>query len=61
LGEVYGPEDVVGKKKEPSNLYPTPHEIIPTTLLDVIREIGLLKAEIDKIKQVLRANNIVIK
>jgi hypothetical protein len=61
LGEVYRPEDVVGKKKKPSDLYPTPHEIIPTTLQDLIREIRLLKAEINnKIKQVLRANNIAI-
>ena len=60
MGEVYRPEDVVGKKKKPSDLYPTPHEIIPTTLQDLIREIRLLKAEINKIKQVLRANNIAI-
>ena len=60
MGEVYGPEDVVGKKKKPSDLYPTPNEIIPTTLQDVIREIRLLKSEINKIKQVLRANNIAI-
>ena len=60
LGEVYRPEDVVGKKKKPSDLRPYPHEIIPTTLQDVIQEIRLLKAEINNIKQVLRANNIAI-
>ena len=61
LGEIYRPEDVVGEKKKPSDLSPTtPRGTIPTTLQDVIREIRLLKAEINKIKQVLRTNGIVI-
>lgn len=61
MGEVYGPEDVVGGKKKPSDLSPIPHGIIPTTLQDVIREIRLLKTEVKKIKQVLRANGLFIK
>ena len=60
LGEVYRPEDVVGGKKEPSDLSPSPRGFIPTTLQDVIREISLIKAEINKIKQLLRSNKIVI-
>ena len=59
MGEVYRPDDVVGKK-EPSNLSPSPRGFVPTSLQDVIREIKWIKAEINKIKQVLRANNIVI-
>ena len=60
MGEVYRPEDVVGGKKKPSDLSPWPNGIIPTTLQDVIREVRLLKAEVKKIKHVLRANGIVI-
>ena len=60
LGEVYRPEDLVGGKKKPSDLSPWPSGITPTTLQDVIREVRLLKAEVNKIKQVLRANGIVI-
>jgi len=60
VGEVYRPEDLVGGKKKPSDLSPSPNRIIPTSLQDVIREVRLLKAEVKKIKQVLRANGIVI-
>ena len=60
MGEVYGPEDVVGGKKKPSDLSPGLRGIIPTSLQDVIREIRLLKTEVNKIKQVLRANGLVI-
>ena len=60
MGEVYGPEDVVGGKKKPSDLSPGLCGITPTTLQDVIREIRLLKTEVNKIKQVLRANGLVI-
>ena len=60
LGEVYGPEDVVGGKRKPSDLSPGLRGITPTTLQDVIREVRLLRAEVNKIKQVLRANGIVI-
>ena len=60
MGEVYGPEDVVGGKKKPFDLSPGLRGIIPTSLQDVIREIKLLKTEVNKIKQVLRANGLVI-
>ena len=60
LGEVYGPEDLVGGKKKPSDLSPLPSGIAPTTLQDVIQEVRLLKAEVNKIKQVLRANGKII-
>ena len=60
VGEVYRPEDVVGGKKKPSDLSPGLSGITPTTLQDVIREVRLLRAEVNKIKQVLRANGIVI-
>jgi hypothetical protein len=60
LGEVYRPEDLVGEKKKPSDLSPWPTGIKPATLQDVIQEVRLLKAEVNKIKQVLRANNIII-
>jgi len=58
VGEVYRPEDVVGGKKKPSDLSHIPRGSIPTTLQNVIQEIRLLKAEVNKIKQVLRANGI---
>jgi hypothetical protein len=61
LGEVYRPEDIVGEKKKPSDLSPGISGITPTTLQDVIREIRLLRTEIEKIKQVLKANGIVVK
>jgi hypothetical protein len=61
VGEVYRPEDIVGEKKKPSDLSPGLSGITPTTLQDVIREIRLLKTEIEKIKQVLKANGIVVK
>lgn len=60
MGEVYRHEDVVGGKKKPSDLSPGLSGIIPTTLQDVIQEIRLLKTEVNKIKQVLRANGLVI-
>ena len=52
MGEVYRPEDIVGGKKRPSDLLPNPSGISPTTLQDVIREVRLLRAEINKIKRV---------
>lgn len=61
MGEVYRPEDIVGEKKKPSDLSPGLSGITPTTLQDVIREIRLLRTEIEKIKQVLKANGIVVK
>ena len=60
MGEVYRPEDLVGGKRKPSDLSPGLSGIIPTTLQDVIREIRLLKTEIKKIIQVLRANGIFV-
>jgi hypothetical protein len=60
VGEVYRPEDIVGGKKKPSDLSPNLKWVTPTTLQDVIREIRLLRAEVTKIKQVLRANGIAI-
>jgi predicted phosphatase len=60
VGEVYRPEDLVGGKKKPSDLSPGLDRISPTTLQDVIQEIRLLKAEVKKIKQVLRANGMLV-
>jgi len=60
VGEVYRPEDLVGGKKKPSDLSPNLSGVTPTTLQEVIREIRLLSAEVNKIKQVLRANGIAI-
>ena len=60
MGEVYRPEDVVGGKRKPSDLSPGLSGLIPMTVQDVIREVKLLKAEVKKIKQVLRANGIVV-
>ena len=60
MGEVYRPEDIVGGKKKPSDLSPNLEGITPTTLQDVLREVRLLRAEVNKIKQVLRANGIAI-
>ena len=58
MGEVYRPEDLVGGKRKPSDLSPGLSGITPTTLQDVIREIRLLKIEVNKIKQVLRTNGL---
>jgi hypothetical protein len=61
VGEVYRPEDIVGGKEKPSDLSPNlPRRVMPTTLQEAIREIRRLRAEVDKIKQVLRANGITI-
>jgi hypothetical protein len=60
LGEVYRPEDLVGGKKPLSDLPPVIKKIAPTTLQDVIREVKLLRDEVNKIKKVLRANGKII-
>lgn len=60
MGEVYRPEDLVGGKKKPSDLSPGVSGITPTTLKDVIREIRLLKTEVKRIKQVLKANGMLV-
>ena len=58
MGEVYKPEDFVAVNRKPSDLSPRLGEISPNTLQDVIREIRLLKAEVEKIKRVLVANGL---
>ena len=58
MGEVYRPEDLFGGKKKPSDISPLPSGIAPS-LEDVICEVRLLKAEVDKIKQALRAKGII--
>ena len=60
MGKGYRPEDFVGGKKKPSDLSTWPSGITLTTLQDVILEVRLLKAEVNKIKQSLRANAIII-
>ena len=60
MGEVYRPEDLVRKNKKPSDISPYPNGIKPSTLQDIIQEVRMLKAEVKKIKQVLRANNIIV-
>lgn len=59
MGEVFNPEDLSGKKK-PSDLSPGLGVVTSATLGDVIREITLLKTEVKKIKQVLKANGIIV-
>ena len=60
MGEVYRPEDIHGKKRS-SDLSPNLNEVIPSALHDVMSELRLLRAEVNKIKQVLRTNGIAIK
>jgi hypothetical protein len=60
VGEVYKPEDFVKGKRKHSDLSPGLGEITPNTLQDVIREIRLLKAEVEKIKRVLIANGLAV-
>ena len=60
MGEVYRPEDLVGGKRKPSDLSPGLSGITPMTLQDVMNELRLLRAEVNKIKQVLRTNGIAI-
>ena len=60
MGEVYRPEDIVSGKKRSSDLSPNLNGITPTALQDVMSEIRLLRAEVNKIKQVLRTNGIAI-
>ena len=60
VGEVFRPEDVVGGKKKVSDLSPGLGGVLSTSLQDVIREVRLLKTEVNRIKQVLRANRLVI-
>ena len=60
MGEVYKPEDIVSGKKRSSDLSPNLNRVTPTALQDVMSEVRLLRAEVNKIKQVLRTNGIVI-
>jgi hypothetical protein len=60
VGEVYKPEDVIRGKKRSSDLSPNLNGITPTTLQDVIIELRLLRAEVNKIKQVLLTKGIAI-
>ena len=60
MGEVYRPEDIVSGKKRSSDLSPNLNGVVPTALQDVMREVRLLRAEVNKIKQVLRTNGIAI-
>jgi len=60
MGEVYGPEDIVSGKKRSTDLTPNLNQIPSTTLQNVIEEVRLLRAEVNKIKQALRTNGIAI-
>jgi hypothetical protein len=60
MGEVYRPEDIVGGKKRTTDLSPNLREIPATTLRNIMNEVKLLRAEVNKIKQVLRTNGITI-
>jgi hypothetical protein len=60
VGEVYKPEDIVRGKKRSSDLLPNLNRITPTALQDIMSELRLLRAEINKIKLVLRTNGIAI-
>ena len=60
MGEVYRPEDIVSGKKRSLDLSPNINSIAPTVLQDVMNEVRLLRAEVNKIKQVLRTNGIAI-
>ena len=60
MGEVYKPEDIVSGKKRSSDLSPNLNRVAPTAVQDVMSEVRLLRAEVNKIKQVLRTNGIAI-
>ena len=60
MGEVFRPEDIVSGKKRSSDLAPNLNGVTPRALQDVMSEVRLLRAEVNKIKQVLRTNGIAI-
>ena len=60
MGEVYKPEDIICGKSRSSDLSPNLNGVIPSALQDVISELRLLRAEVNKVKKVLRTNGIVI-
>jgi hypothetical protein len=59
LGEVYKPEDVIKRKRKNSVLSPGLGNVPPNNLQDVMREVRLLKIEVEKIKRSLKSNGIV--
>jgi hypothetical protein len=63
LGEVYRPEDVSRKKKrEAPDLGPNPirKPTTPASIDDLIRELGVLRADVEKIKRALKTRGILI-
>ncbi|MEJ2240909.1 MAG: hypothetical protein P8Y18_02025 [Candidatus Bathyarchaeota archaeon] len=58
MGEVYKPDDFIGGKRRPSDLSPGLGGVTPTTLNEIIREIRLLRNDVEKIKLALRAKGI---
>lgn len=58
VGEVYKPDDFIGGKKKPSDLSPGLGGITPTSLNEIIREIKLLRNDVEKIKRALRIKGI---
>lgn len=60
MGEVYKPEDIVRGKRRSSDLSPNLNRITPSELQNIMKELRFLRAEVNKIKQVLRNNGIAI-
>jgi hypothetical protein len=60
VGEVYKPEDIVRGKRRSSDLSPNLNRITPSELQNIMKELRFLRAEVSKIKQVLRNNGIAI-
>ena len=60
LGEVYKPEDFVGKRRCSSDLTPGLNKVLPKKLDDVAQEVRLLKREVEKIKLALKTNGIIV-
>lgn len=60
MGEVYKPEDIVRGKRRSSDLSPNLNRITPSELQNIMKELRFLRAEVNKIKQVLRNNSIAI-
>lgn len=63
MGEIRKPEDLISRRGKPvPDLTPglIPQPITPTSLEAILREIESMKAEIAKIKRVLRTHGIAI-
>ncbi|MFH0748752.1 MAG: hypothetical protein V1915_02375 [Candidatus Bathyarchaeota archaeon] len=63
MGEVIRPEKFMQRRGTPSpdlSPRPSPPQIPPTTLEEVLRQLEYLKAEVAKIKLVLKAQGIII-